>query len=506
MTLAKSPPTTTTGADRSRQLTVLALAVLALAMLLPVGFWPSDVRDQLVFRALSVTLLAFAALRLITLLPGNEHGIGRWRLGPWYLLWTGLAFGLASLTWLGPQTGSATRIALPSVVTGLGVLGLAVVAWTVGYLLGPPRGLRNAAGKGLSLLLRGTGATVRGGLLPWVFYAVATGARIVAVLLTGRFGYVGDPSELVSTAQPYNQLLHLLSTFALFAIAAASYRAFNPAIGGSKIALWTLVVTEAFVGSVAGSKSTLLLALAAVLIPYGALRRRLPLRLLLIGAVLFLWIAVPFNTAYRDVVRGDDANLTPSEAVAAAPQVLTDTVTAQSPVDTVSDSADAMLRRIREIDSIAIITQMTPDPIAYRSPWEFALAPTVGLVPRAIWPEKPIYANGYEFSQEYYGIPSTTYTSTAITGLGDLYRHGGLWTVAVGMVVIGAGCRLFDLLFQPESDPRALCFVVGLLPVVVKSEIDISLLLTGIPGGVAVAVVGARLMCRPDPNPTEERP
>jgi hypothetical protein len=163
-----------------------------------------------------------------------------------------------------------------------------------------------------------------------------------------------------------------------------------------------------------------------------------------------------------------------------------------------------MLRRIREIDSIAIITQLTPETIAYRSPWEFAVVPALGLIPRAIWPEKPIFANGYEFSQEYYGTPRTTYTSTAITGLGDLYRHGGLWTVAVGMLLLGAGCRLFDLLIRPETDPRALCFSVCFLPVVVKSEIDISLLLIGIPGGILIAAVGARLMCRRSPITAEE--
>jgi hypothetical protein len=498
---ASAPPPARS--HQTRLLGVVTLAAAAGAMLLPSGFLPLGVRDELVIRAVSVTLLAFAALLLITGLPGNEQGISRWRLGPWYLLWSGLAFGLASLTWLGQQTGSASRIALPSVVEGLGVLGLGIAAWTAGYMLGPPRGLRDAARSGLSTVLRGAGTTFRGGLLPWGLYVVGSAARLTGALLTDRFGYVGDPSRLVTSAHAYSQLLSLLSTFALFAIAAAAYRAFNPAIRGGHATLWTLVAAEVAVGAVAGSKGALLLALAAVLIPYGALRGRVPIKVLLIGAVFFLWVAVPFNNAYRQTVRGD-VNLTPTEAVTAAPQILTDTLTAQSPVEAMGDSADAMLRRVREIDSIAIITQLTPETIAYRSPWEFAMAPAVGLVPRAIWPDKPIFANGYDFYQEYYGGSRTTYTSTAITGLGDLYRHGGLWTVAVGMLLLGAGCRLFDLLIRPETDPRALCFTVCFLPVVVKSEIDISLLLIGIPGGILIAVVGARLMCRRNPITAEE--
>jgi hypothetical protein len=498
---ASAPPPTRS--HQTRLIGVVTLAAAAGAVLLPSGFLPLGIRDELVIRTVSVTLLAFAALLLITGLPGNEQGISRWRLGPWYLLWSGLAFGLASLTWLGPQTGSATRIALPSVVEGLGVLGLGIAAWTTGYVVGPPRGLRDAARSGLSTVLRGTGTAVRGSLLPWAFYAVGSGARLTGALLTGGFGYVGDPSRLVTSAHAYSQLLSLLSTFALFGIAAAAYRAFSPAIRGGHTTLWTLVAAEVAVGAVAGSKGALLLALAAVLIPYGALRGRVPLKVILIGALFFLWVAVPFTNAYRQTVRGD-ANLTPSVAVTAAPQILTDTLTGASPVETVGDSADVMLRRVREIDSIAIITQLTPETIAYRSPWEFAVAPVLGLVPRAIWPDKPIFANGYEFSQEYYGTPRTTYTSTAITGLGDLYRHGGLWTVAVGMLLLGGGCRLFDLLIRPETDPRALCFTVCFLPVVVKSEIDISLLLIGIPGGILIAAVGARLMGRRNPITAEE--
>lgn len=485
-------------------LAALGFAAAGVFLLLPGGFWPLDVREQLVLNSVSVAMLSFAALRLVTTLPGNSQGISRWRLGPWYLMCAGVAFGLASLTWLGPQTSPATRIALSSVVYGLGVFGLSIAAWTVGYVAGPLRVIQTAANRGIGLLLRGSSTTIRGGLAPWGLYAIGTASRLTSVLFTGRFGYVGDPSGLVVSAAAYGQLLHILSTFALFAIAAAAYRAFNTTIRGGKATLWILVGIEVLIGAIAGGKESFVLSLLAVLIPYGATRGRLPLRVLLIGALLFLWIAVPFNQAYRDVVRSDSVNLTPSAAIEAAPEVFSGSVQSQSPAVTIVDSANAIFHRIREIDSIAIITQLTPDTIAYRSPWEFATAPVVGLTPRLLWPDKPILVGGYEFSQEYYGLPSTMYTSTAVTPLGDLYRHGGLWMVALGMLVLGAGCRLFDRLFRPETDPRALCFVMVFVPVVIKSEIDVQSLLTSIPGGILAAVIGARLMCRNRPPATEE--
>jgi hypothetical protein len=139
---------------------------------------------------------------------------------------------------------------------------------------------------------------------------------------------------------------------------------------------------------------------------------------------------------------------------------------------------------------------MTPDTIPYRSPLELASAPFVGLIPRAIWPDKPVFANGYQFSQEYYGTSSRTYTSAAVTPLGDLYRHGGLVVVAIGMLLLGMVCRLFDLVIRPDLDPRTICFVLVFLPVIVKSEMDVYTLLLSIPTGIVTALLGSRLICR----------
>jgi hypothetical protein len=83
------------------------LAGAAVTPLLASGLLQVDLRVQVLLNATSVLLLSLAALRLVTGLPFNTHGVATWRIGPWYLLWSALAFGLASLTWLGPQTESS---------------------------------------------------------------------------------------------------------------------------------------------------------------------------------------------------------------------------------------------------------------------------------------------------------------------------------------------------------------------------------------------------------------
>ncbi len=243
----------------------LAIGAVAMVPLLVSGLWPLDVRQQLVLRVASVAFLSLAALKPHHRAPRQRTRNQPLANRPVVLIWAGLAFGLASLTWLGTQTGLALRIALPSVVNGLGILAVSIVAWTIGYLVGATAlSFQRVASSGLGWLLRGTGTTMRGGLLPWGLYAVGTMARLSSVFLTGRFGYVGDPRGLVATAVPYAQLLYILSLFTIFAIAVAAYRAFTPTIRGSAVTLWVLVAAEVVIGALGGGKESFVLSVLAV--------------------------------------------------------------------------------------------------------------------------------------------------------------------------------------------------------------------------------------------------
>jgi hypothetical protein len=485
------------GVAYGRTAAALILATVAAALLLPEGLLPFTERTRVAFAAVAVAILCIAALQLVRALPGTYDGIARWRIGPWYLIWTAIAFGVASLTWLRPATGAARMIRLDSVALALTLVGGSVLVWTVGYLVGPTRPLRRVASGAVAVLLKGTVPAIRGIGAAWILYGVGSCARLVTAMAEGRFGYIGDPSTLVSSAKPYAQVLNTLAAAAVFGIAVAAYDAFTTGRLSTRLTLALLVSVEVVAGAISGGKQTFIMAALAVLIPYGAVRRRVSVRFLVVSTLLFLWIVMPFNAAFRPVVRGAESTMTPAEAVAAAPGVLADVVYPDDPASVLPTSMWALLHRIRLIDSVAITAQMTPRTIAYRSPAEFAVAPVVALIPRAVWPDKPIIANGYRFSQEYYGLPSTVYTSSAPTPFGDLYRHGGLLVLLIGMLVLGACCRLFDTMFRPEADPRAMFFLIMFLPLVVKSEVDVYSMIVAVPASVVAAAVGAQLACRP---------
>ncbi|MGH3326856.1 MAG: hypothetical protein ACRDPT_03490 [Streptomycetales bacterium] len=462
------------------------------------GFHPVGIKTQVLIGALSVFLLSLAALQLIAGLPLNGRGIAHWRIGPWYLLWGSFAFGLASMTWLVPQTGAAAQIVLPSVVDALAIVSVSIIVWTVGYLAGVPQPLRHSAGRGLAWLFRGTSPAIgAGAALPWLLYGLGSAARLASVWLTGQFGYVGDPSDDVSSAQSYDQILYVLASCTLFAVATAAYRAATFRRHQDRVTLWVLAGIEIVVGGLQGSKETFILAVLAVLVPYGAVRGKTPVRFLTASMLLFLLVVLPFNIAYRQSVTDESSRLAPSLAVSGAPTVLSG-VLEESRLyrDVLADSSIALVHRVREIDNVAIITQLTPSVIPYRDPLDLVTAPVVGLIPRVLWPGKPVLTTGYDFSQEYYGAPSDMYTSSAVTPVGDLYRHGGWTTLVIGTFLIGVACRLFDTLIRPEVDPRAIFFLLVFLPMVVKFEMSMYDLIVSVPTGVLTATLGVRLVCR----------
>jgi hypothetical protein len=473
----------------------ILLAGAALVPLLIAAMVSADVRGQLVAGSLGVALLASAGLVLVGGLPGGGEGISRWRVGHWYLLWSLFAFGVSSITWLQPQTGSAAQIALDSVVAGLAICAVTLVAWLIGYVLGPPRPLVDLVGGALARVYRGSAPAFGGGARPWLLYGAGLAARLVTTVLSGRLGYVGDPSTSVTSAAAYAQALTIVATLCVFAVAVAAYRYFASDRREGGLTLLVLVTVEIGIGAVGGTKESFVTALLAVLIPYGALRGRLPRKALVASVLLFLLVVIPFNQAYRQAVRDTSYNLTPSQALQIAPEVLSRTVGNQVSADGMAESGSFFLRRIRMLDNVAIIHQKTPVVIPYRSPAEFLAAPFIGLTPRALWPGKPILAGGYRFTQEYYGLPSSVYTSTPVTPQGDLFRHGGWAVLAGGMVLFGLVCRLLDRLLRPERDPRAIFFLLVFLPVLVKSEVDVNTLIATFPVGIVTALLGIWLAC-----------
>ncbi len=449
-----------------------------------------------VWASLALAAWAFGLMCLAGAAQGNRLGLAQWRFGPWTLLWYGAAFGLASITFSQPQTGIASQIALSSVLRALWLVGVGTTVWVVGYFVGPGRPMRTVAVRGIEALGRRFTAEVRGPAAPWVLYAIGSAARIASTLTSGIFGYVGDASSAVTTVAGYGQILTLLSLCAPLAVAASALQVFREQMSGARLTLTVLFLIELTVGLAAGNKQNFIIVALAVIIPYSAARRRLPKVMLALAILLFLLIIVPFTGTYRNTARGGTATLTASQAIHAAPEILLQTVTGQNVFTVLSTSSDYLLQRIREIDSPAIIVQRTPQQIHFLSPAQLVEAPLTELVPRAIWPGKPIVATGYSFNQQYYGLPPTLYTSAATTPIGGLYQYGGWIPVIGGMFLLGCGVRLLDEVLDVRTNTHSIFLVLLMFPDIVKGEQGWVDLLAAIPGTICIWLLAVALTFR----------
>jgi len=455
----------------------------------------------------SVGFAAYAA-SLLCLVGGRGEflGLGRWWFGSWTLLWYSTGFGLATLTWVQPQTGPAAEISLSSVLRALWLVAVGMTLWALGYFVGPGRSARRVGNKVMTALSLRFTPEVRSPLAPWILYAIGTAARIAYVATTGVFGYIGNAQQTVTTASGDQQLLVTLSLCTTLAVAAAALQVYRERVPGARVTLTVLFISEIAFGAVAGGKESFIITILAVAIPFTTAGRR-PRRGLLVftglaltGLVLLL-IVVPFNQSYRSSVRNASGTLSISQALDVAPSILDQTVGTGNVTGVLSSSASFLLTRIREIDSPAIIMQRTPEEIGFLSPVQLVEAPIANLVPRAVWPGKPILDSGYEFSQIYYELPATVYTSSAITPVGDLYRHGGWIPVIMGMFLLGCGVRLLDDVMNVFGNPHSVFLFLLLFPTLVKQETDWVGMLAGIPATVLIWLLATYLTFRKRERP-----
>jgi hypothetical protein len=455
------------------------LLVGVAAVLAIVAMSAISVDDQIRWGAVALAAFCAGLLPLMSVAAGHDGlGLISWRIGPWSLAWGAIAFGLATISWLSPQTatGPSGAILPGSILRAQAMIAVALAMLTVGYCAGPHRLAAYHARRATERLSRRFTDEIRGPMVPWVLLGVGLIAQFGFAALTGHFGYIGDVEASVSTASGYSQYL---------------------AVAGECVPLsawFTLLVlfaTAIAAGAVAGGKESFVVVILAVIIPYTVIRRRLPTGAIVAAVLFFLFIVIPFNQAYRVSARGA-VTLSTSQAVAGAPAIASQVVATDISTSVFEESVSFLAQRIRTIDTPAMIMQRTPSDIPYASPADLLITPVVDLIPRILWPGKPILTPGYQISQEYFDLPATVYTSSDVTPEGDLFRHGGWFPLIVGMFLLGCVIRIIDEVADLRRGVHGAFLIILLFPDIVQAGSDCSTLLAGIPGMVLLWLVVVR--------------
>jgi hypothetical protein len=324
-------------------------------------------------------------------------------------------------------------------------------------------------------------------------------------ILHGELGYTGNVSQQVSSASPYNQALSALALFGTLSVIVAAISHATMPSRGSRPTLIALLLAQLSIGLASGDKTAFLLPLISVLVVQCGVGR-FPRKWILAGLALFVVVVVPFAATYRQTVRTGTHSLGVGDATRSAPAVLQSVIQPTHLVTTAQDSTAYLGARLREIDNVAIIMQRTPSGIPFAGTKEVLKAPLIGVIPRAVWPGKPLLTTGYQFNQEYYNAPATVFSSSAVTSTGDLYRHDGLLAVLVGMAGIGLLIRVMDDVLHPLVDLRRALYFVPLLQVFIGQEDGIVSLIAGLPYLLTVSTIGVWLAFRSDPLSPTQRP
>jgi len=468
-------------------------AVGTLAWFLVSDGYPLSDAVQTFGIAVILTSLGIIGAAAMSRAQSVSTALAQLKLGPWIAIGFSIGFGLATLVWLrGDIEGYHGFVTQSTLYIGGIVAGTGFISLTFGYRFAPRffcQGVSNADSH-----LRGNGAFASGARSVWALWTVSVAAQAISIA-RGSFGYLSDPSAALSTTSSSNAVLSALSQLGLLCTVIAAWRvAANRSPGALGLLVW-VAGTQLVLGILSGLKEAAIVQLVAIVVGYSC-RSKLRLRLLVVGALIAVFIVTPFVTAYRAAVVNGTSRLSPA-------QVLTEVqfgalFSSSAASNTSGNSLNAAEDRLSRIGDVSIIAEKTPSTIPYKSSMELLSGPILGLIPRSIWPGKPVLDAGYQTNTEYYGAAASIHSSAAVTPYGDLYRRGGIVVVIVGMAVLGMFVRAVDDRegASPRLDPRLMFLPMLLFATLVKQEMDYLGLSATIVSVVLSAAFGARLASR----------
>jgi hypothetical protein len=467
-------------------LAALAAALAAVAVKQP---FPSPAWGGAALAAWCAALLVACAASI----GRAGTGLGEWKIGAWMLVWMALTCGLATIA--AAPAGSTAAMATPSGLTAAEWLtGAAATAWAAAYCAAP----RHLAVPALRAALRHRAPVTRGPLTPWLLYATGTAAQLATAVLTGHFGYTGTVS--VTSATWYQQMLGDAAYCCPLGTATAALRVFSG--NGSRLTLGILAAAECATAAVSGFRGAFVSAGLAIAIPAACYGRKLPRPLIAAALIGMLLLVIPFTAAYRAQVRTTSAVLSPSQAAVIVPSTAARVLADASPSSSVT-GVSYLAQRFREISAAAVVVQDTPSAVPYASPLKIPETVAAGLIPRVLWPGKPILDPGYQFAEEYYGQPSGEMNAAATTPVADLYRYGGLVPVLVGMALLGLLMGVLDGALDVR-DPRCVLLIFLLWPVLAVPEGSYTAILTSLLGLIVTWLAVATVAFRRVPFSTVE--
>jgi len=287
------------------------------------------------------------------------------------------------------------------------------------------------------------------------------------------FGYWANPQILIEQPSAATHALSLLQGWGYLGCLQAGTLYFQSTKVIQKFFLFAIVLTLCVIGILNGGREPALMPWVAF--TFGALITSFTYKRLIslsLTSVIALLILTPAISLMRDTIVSIGSRSVSTTSVPNSNSPLQ----SPEPSDLLGNSYDFVLsisNRLNRIADIHAITTKVPSEVPYVSTKDSITSLYESLIPRVLWNEKPSNTATRDMSVEFYNVPVTTLTSSAITPFGDLWRRGGITSVTTGSFVLGMIYALVE-----RRAPRTLlsvpsCFAPLLaFPLIFKGESD----------------------------------
>jgi hypothetical protein len=330
-------------------------------------------------------------------------------------------FGLAAITWLvllvgrpldlyvwpGHGAGGLTQLGfgLADLTRAVAIGGLGCAAWYAGYLvLARPPTPRVAVRRPLPVSGRGAASVLALGTLLWALLFVRQG---------GPSAILQAPASI-----RVNQGASFYAFVGVWMIQGVALYAFASLLaGGGRVAkrvLWASVVLALLAALALQLRGLVAVAVIGALAIYVTVRR-VSRRQAVVGLAVLILGVLAFGAAQQ--VRQYGSSMPTADAIR---------LTARTPVHLM------YMSDLSTFDNLVALRQIVPESLDYLD-GETLLAIPQAVVPRAVWPDKPVSIDlrvgGLLYPGSGVGIP--------ITMQGELFWNGGLVAVFIGALLIG---------------------------------------------------------------------
>jgi hypothetical protein len=239
-----------------------------------------------------------------------------------------------------------------------------------------------------------------------------------------------------------------------------------------------------------GGKGLAVTLLGLPAMAYYEVKRKLPLKTIIVVALIFVFVIIPMYNTFRTVDRNLETTRRFDRTVEMARTWNSDAY--------LDASVFAFLKRIAVVTSVAAILSDTGQGVDYRYGDTLILAPIGLLIPRFLWPDKPNISIGQEFGATFRLTNSMDReTYVAPTMVGDFYWNFAVPGVVVGMWMIGLALRWYYQRYGAGSgfDPLRKSIYATLLPGALSFEGNVALVVTGFIKVLAIVIVFL-VLCR----------